>query len=255
MRRAKQSFEAGYSLAKAILLPWFKAWFRWHFEGLENIPTSGPAIVASNHLSYFDPLAVAYGVDRSGRRPRFLAKASLFDAPFVGWVLRTAKQIRVDRGTRSAPQSLEHAEKSVADGEVIVIFPEGTTTTAPDLAPLPPKTGVARLALKTGLDVIPCAAWGGQWFWTKHLGKKFAPGKDMWVRFGRPVSLKRWQGHEDDPKAWDEVARYVMDEIAILLAGLKVAKPWQSQMPTRKKFIKAQRQITSTNSDDAKRSA
>lgn len=236
--------EPGYALARGLLTPWLTSWFRWHIEGTEHLPPEGPAIIASNHISYFDPLAVAWAIHRSGRRPRFLAKSGLFSVPLVGWVIRTARQIPVERGTRAAPQSLEAAEKALEGGEVLVVFPEGTTTTAPDLAPLKPKTGIARIALKTGISVIPCATWGGQWFWTKHLGVKPGPGKDMWVRFGPPLSFKEFEGREEDRDAWQEVSAKIMEEISVLLAGLKAAKPWSPQMPTRRKFIEKQKEAT-----------
>ena len=246
MRRTPRSggYEPGYAIMRALLVPWIRIWFKSHIEGAEHIPASGPAIVAANHISYFDPFAVGCAIHRNGRRPRFLGKAELFRYPVIGWVLRTGRQIRVERGTRSAPQSLDHAEEALGQGEVLVIFPEGTTTTAPDLAPLKPRSGVARLALKTGLPVIPCATWGGQFFWTKHLGIKPAPGKDIWVRFGPPVSFKEYQGREEDPAAWREVSAKIMDEIAIQLVGLKAAKPWKPQEPTKRRFIKKRKKAT-----------
>ena len=237
-------YEPGYAFMRGTLVPWLRVWFRWHVEGTEYIPASGPAIVASNHISYTDPFAVGLTIHRNGRRPRFLGKAGLFNYPFVGWVLKTARQIPVDRGTKSAPQSLEAAEKALAEGEVLVVFPEGTTTTAADLAPLRPKSGAARLALATGVPITPCATWGGQWFWTKHLGVKPGPRKEIFVRFGPPISVKEYQGREDDPQAWQEISEKMMDEIAILLAGLKAAKPWKPTEPTRKRFIKQQAEAT-----------
>jgi 1-acyl-sn-glycerol-3-phosphate acyltransferase len=240
MRRTPRSgpFEPGYAIMRGILVPWLRTYFKFHIEGTEHIPASGPAIIAANHISYFDPFAVGFAVHRNGRRPRFLGKSELFKYPVIGWVLRTGGQIRVDRGTRAAPQSLQHAEDALAQGEVLVVFPEGTTTTAPDLAPLKPKSGVARLALRSGIPVIPCATWGGQWFWTKHLGIKPAPGKDIWVRFGAPISFKEYQGREEDSATWNEIAGKVMDEIGIQLVGLKAAKPWAPQEPTKKRFIR-----------------
>lgn len=228
------SLEPGYALARGLLIPWLAGCFRWHFEGAEHIPPSGPAIIASNHVSLFDPLALAYAVHRHGRRPRFLGKSSLFEAPLVGGVLRGAGQIRVDRGTSRAVNSLAYAEEAVARGELVVIFPEGTTTKARDLTPLPPKTGMARLALRSGLSVIPCATWGGTWVWSYHLGFRPGFGKDVWVRFGPPVSFKEYEGRQEDPKAWDEIGKTVMDEIAVLLAGLRAAKPWTPRGLTRR---------------------
>lgn len=239
---AKYSFEPGYFIATSVLLPWVITFHRWHFEGEEHIPSDGPAIIASNHVSLFDPLSVGYTVHRNGRRPRFLGKSSLFEAPVVGWVLRTANQIRVDRGSARAPASLEHAERAIAEGEVVVIFPEGTTTKAPDLTPLRPRTGVARLALKTGLSVIPCATWGGQWVWSYHVGFRPIPGPEVWVRLGPPISFKEYTGREDDPNAWQEVSEKIMDEIGLLLADLKAAKPWTPRPLTKRATRKLKKQ-------------
>lgn len=218
--------EPGYLIAKSILLPWIQYGFSNHFEGTENIPSKGPAIVAVNHISVFDPLAVAYAIHKIGRRPRFLAKSSLFETPFVGWVLRTARQIRVDRGSAQATDSLKYAIQALDDGEVVVIFPEGTTTVAPDLEPLPPKTGVARLALASGLPVIPCATWGGQWVWGYHVGFRPGLGKDVWVRFGKPLQLDEFRSRPETPELWDQISHSIMMEISVLLGGLKAAKPW-----------------------------
>jgi len=70
-----------------------------HLEGLEHIPKDAAALVASNHLSYLDGLAVAYGVHRGGRRPRFLTKSGLFEVPVIGAFLRAIGQIPNDRRT------------------------------------------------------------------------------------------------------------------------------------------------------------
>ena len=231
------SFEPGYVLAKSIILPWIKFGYRTHIEGSEHLPKQGGFIVAVNHISLFDPFAVAYALDRAGRHPRFFAKSSLFGIPIAGWILRTARQIRVDRGTSSAPTSLVHAEEALAAGEAVVIFPEGTTSLSPDLAPLPPKTGVARLALATKTPIIPCATWGGQWIWGYHVGFRPKPGKDVWVRFGAPLSLEEFEGRADEPAAWDELSEAVMSEIAVLLVGLKAAKPWTPR-PLRKRIAR-----------------
>ncbi len=237
----KRRLQPGYLLLRRVVIPWLGLWFRWHLEGLEHLPKSGPAIVASNHLSYLDGFAVGYAVVRGRRWPCFLTKSSLFQIPLVGWIVRTAGHIPVARGTRAAPESLQYAEAALSEGEVVVLFPEGTTTTAPDLSPRMPRTGVSRLALTAGLEVIPCATWGGQWFWTKHLGVHPGPGKPVWVRFGPPISLSSYAKRSDDPAVWRDAAAAVQQEIQELLVDLKAAKPWTPQTPTRKKFLRAQK--------------
>ena len=91
--------EPWYRAAELALVPPFRLWFNWRLEGLERVPAEGPAIIAGNHLSYLDPFAHGVFVVKAGRRPRFLAKQELFDAPFVGTVLRGAHQISVQRGS------------------------------------------------------------------------------------------------------------------------------------------------------------
>ena len=152
---------------EGVLRPPFQLWFNWRFEGLERVPPQGPLLVAGNHLSYLDPFAHAYFVVRAGRRPRFLAKQELFEIPLIGTVLRGAGQIPVKRGTGDQ-SPLEAASRVLAAGEVVVVYPEGTTTsTSDDFSPGVGKTGVVRVALATGASILPVATWGGQYVWRR----------------------------------------------------------------------------------------
>ena len=139
--QVRRKREPVYALARALVLPLLGLWFRWHIEGLENIPRRGPALLAFNHIAYLDPLAIAYVVDKAGRRPRFLAKSELFQDKRIAWALRACGQIEVKRGTRSASGALGSALSALGEGEVIVIFPEGTVTTNADLAPMASNRG------------------------------------------------------------------------------------------------------------------
>lgn len=212
-----------YHLAKAILKPWLAGWFRWSIEGRENIPQRGPALIAFNHIAYLDPLAAAYVVDSVGRRPRFLAKSELFQDKRIAWVLKGAKQIEVRRGTREAPMALHNAVAALERGECVVVFPEGTITTDPDLKPMPAKTGIARLALKTNAPLLPCALWGTQNIWPKGYAKRWwPPRQDILVRVGRPMQIA---GDPDSTEDWKRVGAEVMDSIATLAASLRPAVP------------------------------
>ena len=91
--------EPWYHIDKTLAFWPVTLWFRWHFEGLDRIPSAGPAILACNHASYLDPWANAYAVIKSGRRPRFLAKEELFQIPLVGTALKGGGQIPVRRGS------------------------------------------------------------------------------------------------------------------------------------------------------------
>ena len=214
--------EATYGLAKGILKPWLATWFRWNLEGIENIPRTGPALVAFNHIAYLDPLAAAYAMDKAKRIPRFLAKHELFEDKRIAWVLRGAKQIPVRRGTADAPMALDAAIDAVDRGECIVIFPEGTITKDPDLNPMEGKTGVSRLAIQSGAPVIPAAVWGTANIWPKGYAKRWRPRQDIAIRVGEPISFR---DRSDSPEEWHAVASEIMDEISLLLASIRPAVP------------------------------
>jgi len=139
-------------------MPVLERGIRWTVEGTHLLPPHGPLLLATNHTSYLDPFAAGYLVDRRHRRPRFLAKAELFDKPLLGPYLRAAGQIPVMRETDAAAGSLTAAIASLEKGECVVVFPEGTIST--DLEPAPARTGVARLAAETGVPVTPVGMWG-----------------------------------------------------------------------------------------------
>jgi 1-acyl-sn-glycerol-3-phosphate acyltransferase len=214
--------EATYMFAKAILKPWLVTWFRWHLEGIERIPTEGPAILAFNHIAYLDPLAAAYAVDQAGRIPRFLAKSELFEDKRISWVLRGAKQIEVRRGTKDAPMALDRAFEALDKGEVIVIFPEGTITMDPELRPRKAKTGMARIALGSGVPVIPIALWGTANVWGKGYRKHWRPRQDICVRVGDPLVF---DGEPESREAWSRVGDEVMEALSRLVASLRPIVP------------------------------
>lgn len=215
--------EPTYLLAKAILKPPLGLWFRWNIEGTENLPRSGPALLAFNHIAYLDPFAAAYVVDGCGRRPRFLAKSELFEDRRIAWILRGAGQIPVKRGTKQAPMALDRALEALDKGQVVVIFPEGTITTDPDLRPIEAKTGIARLALQTEVPVIPCAVWGTANVWGKGFRKRWwPPRQDLCVRIGQPM---RVEGNPHNIGDLRRAGSQIMDAISTLVASLRPIVP------------------------------
>lgn len=211
-----------YLLTKGLMKSWLVAWFRWRVEGAENIPRNGPAIVAINHIAYMDAFAGCYIVDHCKRRPRFLAKSELFQDKRIAWILRGCGQIEVRRGTPNAPMALDHALEALRRGEVVVVFPEGTITNDPDLNPMTPKTGAARLALESGAPLIPCAVWGTQNIWPKGYAMNWRPRQKVLVRIGPPLDVS---GDPDSPDAWAEVGDKLMSAISNLLSGLRQDLP------------------------------
>ncbi len=203
-----------YWIVAAVLWLPLRLWYRWHFRGTANLPAQGPVIIASNHISYLDPLAVGYLCLKRKRAARFLTKRELFEKSGLGgailrWVLLRIGQIPVSRGTSAASASLDEARDALARGECVVVFPEGTISYE-TFEPMSPRTGVARLASATGAPVVPVAVWGSQRAITKGRKPSLRPGYDIFVYCGEPMSF----GADEDPRAG---AERVMDEIRQLL--------------------------------------
>jgi 1-acyl-sn-glycerol-3-phosphate acyltransferase len=217
--------EPWYRAAELALVPPFRLWFNWRLEGLERVPAEGPAIIAGNHLSYLDPFAHGVFVVKAGRRPRFLAKQELFDAPFVGTVLRGAHQISVQRGAGDR-SPIDDATRAVEQGEVVVIYPEGTTTTTnEDFSPGRGKTGAVRLSIATGIPILPVATWGGQFVWRKSGRQSLAFGRPIWVAAGEPFDpIERLEG-EPDARALRASTDDLMVELGKLVVDLRDRYP------------------------------
>lgn len=187
-----------YRVVAGILRTGMRAVARYEVTGIEHVPTQGGFLLTPNHVSHVDPFPWAHVLYNHGHSPVFLAKSSLFETPVVGWVLRHAKQVRVDRETDRAREALPHAARALAAGECVVIYPEGSLTRDPDLWPMRGKTGAARLALQTGAPVIPVAQWGPQDLLPRYARRpRLSRHRTlMQIRFGVPVGLGDLTGPE-----------------------------------------------------------
>jgi 1-acyl-sn-glycerol-3-phosphate acyltransferase len=210
-----------WRLLAGIIIPGLLFLARYRMRGLERIPASGAFILTPNHYSDFDPLVAAYAVWRSGRVPRYLAKASLFKVPVLGAAMRATGQIPVERGGGGV-DPLVAAKRLVDDEVAVIIYPEGTLTRDPDLWPMRGKFGAARLALQSGVPVIPAATWGAQRVlprWSKRIS--LFPRKDIEVLVGEPVDLSRWAGGHADPKALAAATEAIMASVTALTEQLR----------------------------------
>lgn len=200
-------------------------WFNWRFEGLERIPRRGPLIVAGNHVSYIDAFAHGFFVVQAGRRPRFLAKQELFENWFTRMVLLGAGQIPVRRGTGER-RPLEEAARALEAGEVVVVYPEGTSVTEnPDFSPAHGKTGAVRLALATGVPILPVATWGGQNVWRKSGRGSLKFGRPIWLKAGEPMDLMSAGSLDDDPELARRLTDRLMGELGLLVDDLRARYP------------------------------
>jgi 1-acyl-sn-glycerol-3-phosphate acyltransferase len=182
-----------YGFAEVLLRRPLRHGLRWTVEGIEHLPEDGPALVASNHISYLDPLVVAYLADLRGRRVRNLAKAELFEKRSLAWALRQLRQIPVERGSATAVSSLEAATEALEQGELIVVFPEGTISR--DLEPMAAKTGTVRLARATGVPVIPVGLWGAHRILTSGRKPRWRRGVAQAAAVGEPLYFAPTENH------------------------------------------------------------
>jgi 1-acyl-sn-glycerol-3-phosphate acyltransferase len=199
------------------------ALFRRRWRNLDAIPAEGPIIVAANHVSYVDPVILAHFVWDAARVPRFLAKASLFNIPVVGWVIAKGGQIPVVRGSRDAASSLDAAAAALRSGEVVVVYPEGTVTRDPDFWPMSAKTGLARLALLVPeAKVIPVGQWGAQnAVDVYHKRYRPFPRKTVTVSAGRPVDLSKYAGAAPTTQVLRDITTAVMVAVRDQVAQIR----------------------------------
>jgi 1-acyl-sn-glycerol-3-phosphate acyltransferase len=184
-------------------------------EGLDNVPHSGPMILASNHLAVADSFYLCLVVRR---RITYLAKAEYFSGTglkgrFQRWFYTAAGQVPIDRTDADSAQSaLTTAARVVGEGKLLGMYPEGTRS--PDGRLYKGKTGLARVALETGVPVIPVAMIG-----TNVVNP---PGSKMWrfgrvqVKFGKPMDFSRFEGLAGNRF----IERAVVDEVMYELMRL-----------------------------------
>ncbi len=205
-----------YWVLKWVLLgPLLKAIFRPYAEGTENVPVEGPAILASNHLSYSDWLFMPLTIPR---RVTFVAKAEYFTTPGLKGRLQKAffsgaGQVPIDRsGGNASAGAMSTGLRILNKGELFGIYPEGTRSHDGRL--YRGKTGMARLALEAKVPVIPVAVIGTDI--VAPPGKIFGRYSRPHVRFGRQLDFSRYEGMEDDRFVLRSITDEIMYEIMSL---------------------------------------
>jgi 1-acyl-sn-glycerol-3-phosphate acyltransferase len=225
--RAKQDYSPAVRRATIVTFPsLIRSIMKRDWHGHEHIPRSGGVIVAANHLSYADWAAMSLFIHQAGRYPAFLIKSTAFNVKVIGPFLHAAGQFPVNRGATDAALVLNDAERGLAHGECLIIYPEGTATRDPDLWPMVAKTGVARLALTTGVPVIPVAQWGTQDilpYGTKSL--HVLPRRTVRMLAGPPVDLSGYEGEPLNRDVLRAATSTIMTDITGLLARLRGGTP------------------------------
>jgi 1-acyl-sn-glycerol-3-phosphate acyltransferase len=169
-------------------LVWKGLDIKFQFEGQENLPKKGGAIIASNHVSYLDFAFIGTGALHTKRFIRFMAKKGAFDNKIAGPLLRGMKHISVDRDNGNA--SFVTALKALRDGEVVGIFPEATISQSFEIKGM--KSGAVRLAIGAQVPIIPTVIWGSQRIWTKGVSRDFRrKSVPIHIAYGKPIYLAK----------------------------------------------------------------
>ncbi len=206
---------AYFILKNLVLGPLLRLVFRPWVRGMENIPSSGPVILASNHLSFSDSIFLPL----QSRRPVvFLAKSEYFTGKgvkgaLVRWFFKATGQLSIDRsGGKASEASLNTGLSVLSQGLVLGIYPEGTRS--PDGKLYRGRTGIARMALESKVPVIPVAMIDTEK--VQPIGKRFPRIRRVGIVVGSPLDFSRFDGMEGDRI----VLRAVTDEIMYELAKL-----------------------------------
>jgi len=205
-----------FVMKQVVLGPILRLFFRPEAEGLEHIPKSGGAILASNHLavsdSFFMPLVIP------SRQVTFIAKMEYFTGTGIRgavkrWFFTTMGQIPMDRTGGSAAQAaLDTAGRLLREGRLLGIYPEGTRS--PDGRLYKGKTGIARMALEAGVPIIPVAMFGTDV--ANPIGSRMWKPTKIRVRFGAPLDFSRYEGMAGDRF----IERSITDEVMYALMEL-----------------------------------
>ena len=205
-----------YHFLKYVVIgPILRLFFRPWVEGMENIPVEGPAILASNHLSFSDSFFLPLMVPR---RITFLAKADYFTGRGLkGWFSRafftSIGQVPIDRsGGRASEAALRKALEILNSGELLGIYPEGTRS--PDARLYRGKTGIARMALEAGVPVIPVAMINT--FDIQPPGKLIPRIMRVGIKIGEPLDFSRYEGMSGDRFVLRSITDEIMYELMLL---------------------------------------
>ena len=209
-----------------ILRPWVRLLYKVEVTGTENLPKTGGYVLAANHVTTVDALAVAYMMFfRLHRAPHFLAKEGLFRTPIVGPALLACGQIPVFRSGRGNSDPMESAYKVLRAGHIIGIFPEGTLTRDPNQWPMRARTGALRLALETGVPIVPMGQWGTEAVMETYSSRiRPKPWHKVRMVIGKPMEMSQYLGKKLSTEEMVAISDEIMVEITKLVEQLRGEK-------------------------------
>ena len=188
---------------------------RFTIDGAENIPRTGGAVLASNHIGYLDFTFCGLAA-HPHRLVRFMAKESVFRHKVSGPLMRGMHHIPVDRSAGAA--AFDAAVEALRSGEIVGVFPEATISRSWMIKDF--KTGAARMAQAAAVPIVPMTLWGSQRIYTKGRKPQLARGRAVTMAVGEPFT----PGPDADPVA---VTAELRDRMTVLLDGLQRSYPQQ----------------------------
>ena len=201
--------QPSYNVTRRALKFGLLLWNRFSTLGSENVPATGGCVICANHASYLDPPIVGVGVRH--RQVRFMARDTLFDSPFLGWVLPRIGVIPIDR-TRGDISALRKAIQTLKGGAVVGLFPEGTRTLDGNLQE--PKGGIGFLIAKAGVPVVPAYISGNYRAYPK--GARFIRPVKVSITYGAPIQPIEFAALAEQDDGYTKIAQLVMTRIAAL---------------------------------------
>ena len=198
-----------FKLARLIPIVYFKVFHRIEFHGSENVPATGPVIIASNHISYYDPIIVGTGVDRD---IEFMAWGKLFTIPILRNVIRFFGAFPVEL-TSADKSAYINAISTLFKNKALIIFPEGERSGDGKVKNF--KVGIARLALKTNARIVPVTIVGAYETFSRHRLLP-RPGK-ISVYYHKPITIDK---HEfADINARNEFFKKVTNQVMNVISS------------------------------------
>jgi 1-acyl-sn-glycerol-3-phosphate acyltransferase len=207
-----------------LILPTMTLLARYRLHNAHNVPVTGAFVLSPNHYSNLDPIAIGVGMWKIGRMPRYMAKASLFRAPVLGWLMTKSGQVPVERASRTqrSRDPMKAVRQIAEQGLAVVVYPEGSLTREPDMWPMRGKYGAVRTALGAGIPLIPVASWGAQEILPRYSKRiSIFPRKTVHILFGEPLDLSQFDGRPLDSRLLAEATEMLMAAITELLEELR----------------------------------
>ena len=190
-----------YRLGRTLLSVFVRVVWGFRKSGSDAIPASGPVVIASNHISNWDPILVGMGCRRD---VHFMAKDELFRNPLMAWVLSAVNVIPIRRGELDR-RALRAASRVLRDGNVLVMFPGGTRDESGEVRE--PRSGVGFIACMNEVPIVPACVSG-----SGSPARAFVTGTRFEVAFGPPIAASKAKSSDE----YRAVSQKVADEIAHL---------------------------------------